>query len=190
MGQRRQSPALRPGRADRPGGQLGGSGWDVIAITSVGGRTSNGSTRLPSATQHPLRTAAMAMAALPQPKKGISGKRLAVSGLEEKRAKVNRRPDDWLGCPLSGLRSRPSGARHGSSGSGSGPRLIDSALCPRFSHPFISGGRWQALQKSVQPSIQSSTQSSTQPSVIDSALCHPSSIQPSTHCRWRVEVGT
>ena len=102
----------------------------MIAITSVGGRTSNGSTRLPSATQHPLRTAAMAMAALPPPKKGISGKRLAVSGLEEKRAKGNRRPDDWLGYPFSGLRPRPSGSRHGSSGSGSGPGLIDSALCP------------------------------------------------------------
>jgi hypothetical protein len=119
---------------------------------------------------------------------------LAISGLKEKRAKGNRRPDDGLGYPFSGLRPRPSGSRHGSSGSGSGPGLIDSALCPRFSHPFISGGRWQPQVAGgrlfIQPSIQSSTQSSIQPSVIDSALCHRpshlSSIQSSVHFGWPV----
>ena len=45
--------------------QVAGGGRDVIAITSAGGRTTIGSASLPDATPHPLRTAAMAMAALP-----------------------------------------------------------------------------------------------------------------------------
>ena len=53
--------------------------------------------------------------------------------------KGNRRPDDWRGCPFSGLGSRPSGTWFGRSGSGAGsgnlPSVIDSAI--------FSGGGWQ-----------------------------------------------
>ena len=54
-------------------------------------------------------------------------------------SKGNRRPDDWRGCPFSGLGSRPSGTWFGPSGSGAGsgnlPSVIDSAI--------FSGGGWQ-----------------------------------------------
>ena len=104
--------------------------------------------------------------------------------------KGNRKPDDWLGCPFSGLGSRPSGAGYGYSGSGSGSGNLSFVISHRFSHLFrVAGGspRWRvagfSIQPSIQPSIQSSTQSSTQSSiqsslvisVIDSALCHRSS---------------
>ena len=50
------------------GGGLSGTeatGRDVIAITSVGGRSLEGSVILPGSSRVNLRTAAMAMAALP-----------------------------------------------------------------------------------------------------------------------------
>ena len=79
-------------------------GRDVIAITSVGGPISRWPVTMPGSTHMPLRTAAMAMAALPMI--GFSGWRLAVG-----RSRGNRRPDDWLGAFLSGPRFRPFGFR-------------------------------------------------------------------------------
>ena len=43
-----------------------GMGRDVIAITSVGGRISKESVILPRSTRAPMRTAVMAMTALPK----------------------------------------------------------------------------------------------------------------------------
>ena len=98
---------------------------------------------------------------------------------------------------FSGLGSRPSGPRFGSSGSGPGtfpfshPSSIQSSI--DFGWPVAApGGRWRRF--SIQPSTQSSTQPSIQSSVIDSALCHRfrhlSSIQPSIqsspHFGWPV----
>ena len=67
----------------------------------------------------------------------------AVGGWEHRRAKGNRRPEEWLGAFLSGLRSRPSGAWFGCSGSGAGSVNQTSVLSRRLSHRSISGGRWQ-----------------------------------------------
>ena len=58
-------------------------GRDAIAITSVGGRILEWSVILPGSSHAPLRTAAMAMPALPKARPHNS--------------KGNRRPDDWPG---------------------------------------------------------------------------------------------
>jgi hypothetical protein len=76
--------------------------------------------------------------------------------------KGNRRPDDWRGCPFSGLGSRPSGTWFGRSGSGAGSGNLPSVICHRFRWRVAApGGRWRVL--SIQPSMQSSTQSSIIP---------------------------
>jgi hypothetical protein len=89
------------------------------------------------------------------------------------RQSLKGKPEDWPGAFLSGLRSRPSGAWFGYSGSASGGRK--SVLCPLSSIQPSSifgwqvaapGGGWRAL--SIQPSTQSSTQPSIQPSVVKS----------------------
>ena len=68
-------------------------------------------------------------------------------------SKGDRKPDDWRGPFLSGLRSRPSGAWFRYPGSGAGSGNLSSDLCHRFSHLL----RWRALsiQSSTQPSIPS-----------------------------------
>jgi len=157
-----------------------------------------GSTRLRSATPHPPAYGGQGNNLPPTPTptpKCSSGKRLAFSGLYKKKEKGNRRPDEWLGCPFSGLRSRPSGARNESSGSGNLSSVIDSVIS-------TSGGWWQPQvaggghSNSIRPSIQSSMQSFIRSSVVNAALCHLSSMQPSTPSsplqvaggspRWRV----
>jgi hypothetical protein len=99
--------------------------------------------------------------------------------------KGNRRPDDWRGCPFSGLGSRPSGTWFGRSGSGAGSGNLPSVICHRFRWRVAApGGRWRVL--SIQPSMQSSTQSSTQSSNFASVIRHLPSIQPSIQHRYVV----
>ena len=96
--------------------------------------------------------------------------------------KGNRRPDDWRGCPFSGLGSRPSGTWFGRSGSGAGSGNLPSVICHRFRWRVAApGGRWQAL------SIQSSTQSSIQSSMQQQP---PDPTQRGGAARWkRLAVG-
>ena len=100
--------------------------------------------------------------------------------------KGNRRPDDWRGCPFSGLGSRPSGTWFGRSGSGAGSGNLPSVISHRFRWRVAApGGRWRVL--SIQPSMQSSTQSSTQSSNFASVIRHlPSSQVAGGSPGWQV----
>ena len=60
------SPRVPMPPCPRAPSRLGRAGRDVIAITSVGGRSWEWSDSLPDSAYLPLRTAAMAMAALPK----------------------------------------------------------------------------------------------------------------------------